>query len=430
MTDPTIACPNCKTEIKLTESLAAPMLESTRRQYEEKIAEKESEFARREAAIREQQEAITEAKNAIDNQVSEKLAAERAKIVQEEAKKARSLLSIDLDQKAKEIVDLQEILRQREEKLDEALKAQAELVRKQRELDDAKRELDLTIEKKVQESLDGIREKAKREAEERLQLKVVEKEEIIAGMQRQIEELKRKSERGSEQLHGEVLELELEDVLRQQFPSDGILPVPKGIQGGDIVQVVYDSSGAECGVILWESKRTKNWNDAWLAKLRDNQRAAKAHFAMLVSIEMPKGVTNFELIDGVWVTSPSCALALAAAFRVWLIQLAAARRAADGKQTKMELLYNYLSGEEFRHRIEGIVESFIALKEDLEAEKRAMQRTWAKREKQLERATSQAAGLHGDLSGLMGKALPSIDKLQLPVYDADNGQPMLPEMEE
>jgi hypothetical protein len=430
MTDPTITCPNCKSEIKLTESLAAPLLQSTRQQYEAKIAEKESEVVRREAAIREKQEAITQAENAIDQQVLEKLEAERTKIAAEEAKKARLLLAGDLEQKTKEVVDLQEVLKQRDEKLAEARKAQADLIRQQRELEDEKRELDLTVEKKVQESLAVIREKAKHEAEEALRLKVTEKEEIIAGMQRKIEELQRKSERGSEQLQGEVLELELEDVLRQQFPLDDIVPVPKGTHGGDIIQIVRDSGGAESGIILWESKRTKNWNDAWLPKLRDDQRAAKAHIAMLVSMEMPKGITMFDRVEGVWVTSPSCALALASALRVGLIQIAAARRSAEGKQTKMELLYHYLSGEEFQHRIEGIVESFITLKEDLEAEKRAMQRSWAKREKQLERATCQAAGLYGDLSGLMGKVLAPIEKLQLPVFDSDQAEELPLQIEE
>jgi len=207
------------------------------------------------------------------------------------------------------------------------------------------------------------------------------------------------------------------------------LAVPKGTHGGDIIQVVNDSSGVECGIILWETKRTKNWNDAWLPKFRDDQREAKAHFAVLVSFELPKGLTTFDNVQGVWVTCPACALPLAQALRLGLLQLANHRRAADGKQTKMELLYDYLSGQEFRHRIEGIVECFIALKEDLESEKRAMQRAWSKREKQLERATAQAAGLHGDLSGLIGKALPAIDHLQLPAFESDGNCESLSEIE-
>ena len=429
MTDPIITCPNCKNEIKLTESLAAPILDSTRQQYERKMAEKETEVARRETAIRQEQEAIAKAKLAIEHQVTEKLETERTKIAAEETKKARLFFNNDLEQKTQELVALQEVIKQRDEKLREAQKAQAELVRKERELDDAKREMDLTVEKKVQESLVAIRDKAKQEAEEGLRLKVAEKEEIIEGMKRQIEHLQRKAERGSEQLHGEVLELELEDVLRQQFPSDSILPVPKGTHGGDVIQVVNDPSGVECGIILWETKRTKNWNDAWLPKFRDDQREAKAHFAVLVSFELPKGMTTFDNIQGVWVTCPACALPLAQALRLGLLQLANHRRAADGKQSKMELLYDYLSGQEFRHRIEGIVECFIALKEDLEIEKRAMQRAWSKREKQLERATAQAAGLHGDLSGLIGKALPDIDHLQLPSPESDGNDEALSEIE-
>lgn len=200
MAEPIITCPSCKTEIKLTESLAAPLIESTRQQYEQRLAAKDADIARREAAVKEQQAAIDIAKESIDDQVAERIKAERDKIAAEEAKNARRLLSADIDKQAKELSELQEVLADRDTKLAEAQKAQAELIRKQRELDDAKREMELTIEKKVQESLQAVRDKAKRDAEEGLKLKVAEKEETIAAMQRQIEELKRKAEQGSQQL--------------------------------------------------------------------------------------------------------------------------------------------------------------------------------------------------------------------------------------
>jgi len=227
MNEPTIICPNCKTEIKLTESLAAPLIEATRQGYEQKIAQKEADVANREAAIREQQAEITKAQDSIDEQVTAKLKTEREKIAAEEAKKARLILATDLEQKAQEVADLQEVLKERDSKLAEAQKAQADLIRKQRELDDAKREMELTIEKRVQESLVMVRDKAKSEAEEGLKLKVSEKEEQIASMQRQIEELKRRAEQGSQQLQGEVQELELESLLRHKFPRDAIEPVAK-----------------------------------------------------------------------------------------------------------------------------------------------------------------------------------------------------------
>ncbi|MGH8487571.1 MAG: DUF2130 domain-containing protein, partial [Gammaproteobacteria bacterium] len=218
MTEPTITCPNCKTEIKLTESLAAPLIAATRRDYEQRLAKKDVDIANRETSLREREEAVAKAKETIDDQVAEKLLHERAKIATDEAKKAKIALAADLDQKTKEITELQEILNQREAKLAEAQKAQAELIRKQRELDDAKRELDLTVEKRVQEGLGATREQARKEVEEQLKFKVMEKEQTIASMQKQIEELKRKAEQGSQQLHGEVQELELESLLSARFP--------------------------------------------------------------------------------------------------------------------------------------------------------------------------------------------------------------------
>jgi len=198
MTEPTITCPSCKTEIKLTESLAAPLIETTRRDYERRLAQKETESAKREAGIREREAELVKAKESLDEHVAEKLKVERTRIAAEESKKAKFALAHDLEQKSKELIELQDILKQRDEKLAEAQKVQADLLRKQRELDDAKRELDLTVEKRVQEGLMATREQAKKEAEEALKFKVLEKEQIITSMQRQIEELKRKAEQGSQ----------------------------------------------------------------------------------------------------------------------------------------------------------------------------------------------------------------------------------------
>jgi hypothetical protein len=288
------------------------------------------------------------------------------------------------------------------------------LRKERRELEEQKETLELTLTRRLDEERSKIREAAKKEAADERQLKDAEKDKLISDMRSQIEDLKRKSEQGSQQTQGEVLELMLEELLRRCFPFDTILPVAKGVHGGDVIQIVHDSLGAECGIILWESKRTKSWSDGWLPKLRDDQRAAKAHLAILVSIELPKGITTFECIDNVWVTCQACAVALASALRSGLIDAASARRSADGKQTKMELLYNYLAGQEFRHRVEGIVESFVTLKQDLEAEKRAMQRIWAKREKQLERAITITSAMYGDFQGIAGASLAGIESLEIP----------------
>ena len=428
MPEPTIICPNCRTEIKLTESLAAPLIESTRRDFEKRLALKDSDIAKKEEVLREREEAVSKAKQAIDDQVAEKLVAERAKIVSEESKKAKLALQTDIDQKARELAELQEVLNQRDAKLAEAQKVQADLIRQKRELDDAKRELELTVEKRVQDGLLATREQAKKEAEEGLKLKVLEKEQTIASMQTQIEELKRRAEQGSQQLQGEVQELELEALLRAKFPRDTIEPVPKGEFGGDALQRVISPLGQLCGTILWESKRTKNWSDGWLVKLRDDQRTAKADIAIIVSQTLPKDVESFDLVDGIWVTNAKSVFSLAVALRHSLIELASARQALDGQQTKTEMVYQYLTGPRFRHRVEAIVEAFSSMKEDLDREKKAITKQWAKREEQIERVMQATVGMYGDLQAIAGKSLQEIEGLELTALESKNPvQQLLPE---
>jgi len=308
---------------------------------------------------------------------------------------------------------LKNALNQQGEKLAEAQKAQVELIRKQRELDDAKREMELTIEKRIQEKLDTTREQAKKEAEEQLKLKVMEKEQTISSMQKQIEELKRKAEQGSQQLQGEVQELELESLLKAKFPHDSIMPVPKGEHGGDVLQCVVGPLGLACGTIIWESKRTKNWSDGWLAKLREDQRTAKAEIAVIVSQTLPKEVETFDLVEGVWVTHPRAALPVALSLRQSLIEIAAARQASEGQQTKMELVYQYLTGPRFRQRVQAIVEAFSSMQEDLDKEKKVIMKQWAKRDEQIERVMQATVGMYGDLQGIAGKTLQEIEGLDL-----------------
>lgn len=413
MTEPTITCPNCKAEIRLTESLAAPLIESTRQEYEKRLAQKDTDVAAREKLLREREQAVARAKEAIDDQVAEKLVQERAKIVADEARKAKLALGTDLEQKSREIADLQVLIKQRDDKLVEAQKAQVDLIRKQRELDDAKRELDLTVEKRVQAGLESTREQARKETEEQMRLKVAEKEQQITSMQRQIEDLKRKAEQGSQQLQGEVQELELEALLRAKFPRDTIEPVPKGEFGGDVVHRVLGPLGQTCGTILWESKRTKNWSDGWLAKLREDQRAAKAEIAVIVSQALPKEVETFDVIEGVWVTHPKAAVPVAVTLRHTLIEVSAARQAGEGQQTKMEMVYEYLTGPRFRLRVQAIVEAFSTMREDLDKEKKAIMKQWAKREEQVDRVIQATVGMYGDLQGIAGRSLQEIEGLSL-----------------
>jgi len=410
-----VICPSCATEIKLTESLAAPLIESTRREFEARLAEKDAAVAKREAAVREQQKAVEEAKRSIDDQVAEKLRAERATIAAEEQKKAKLAASDDIAAKTRELAELQTVLAERDEKLRAAQQEQAELIKQKRELDDARRELELTVEKRVSASVEEIRQKAQADAEDALKLKVAEKDETITAMQRQIEDLKRRAEQGSQQLQGEVLEMALEATLRARFPLDSIEPVGKGEFGGDVLQRVVGPGGQACGAILWESKRTKNWSDGWLAKLRNDQRMAKAEMSVLVSLVMPKDVVAFGHVDGVWVVEPRYYVPLVVALRQSLIELAAARQSRDGQETKMELVYDYLTGPKFRQRVEAIVEKFSDMRADLDRERKVMTKNWAKREAQINSVIDSTVGMYGDLQGIAGRVMQEIEGLDVPL---------------
>jgi hypothetical protein len=418
--EPIITCPTCRAEIKLTESLAAPLIESTRAEYERRLAQKDADVLKRDQKLNEREAAIKKAAESLEEQVAEKLKLERTRIAADEARKAKLAQAADFDLKIKEISELQEVLKQREEKLAEAQKAQAELIRKQRELDDAKREMELTIEKRVQSSLAGVREQAKKDAEEHLSLKVLEREQTIISMQKQIEELKRRAEQGSQQLQGEVLELQLETLLGNKFPLDQIQPVPKGEHGGDLLHRVTLATGVSCGTILWESKRTKNWSDGWLAKLRDDQRAAKAEIAVIVSAILPKGVDTFDQIDGVWITHPRAVLPVALSLRQILIAVGCARQASEGQQTKQELIYQYVTGPKFHLRVQGIVEAFSCMHEDLLKERKAITKQWAKREEQLVRMMEATVGMYGEIQGIAGKTLHEIDGLEVKMLEASS----------
>ena len=505
MSDMIIACPTCSTQIPLTESLAAPLLNATKQKHERELAQKDRDLEGREKAVRDQQAALQQERASIDDKVAEKLDAERKRIAADEAAKAKRLAAADVEAKMQQIADLNAVIADRDGKLAIAQKAQAELAKKERELEDARRELDLTVQTRLQAELGPIREKARQEAEETARLRVsakddeiaaiqsrldesndklaaaqkaqadvmqkereledarreieltiqnkvqseladirakarqdaeaeaklplIEKEQQIASMQKQIEELKRKAEQGSQQAQGEAQELHLEGLLRANFTRDVIDPVPKGEHGGDVLHRVVGPAEQSCGTILWESKRTKNFSDGWLPKLREDQRAAGAEVALIVTTALPKGVQNFCLMEGIWITDPRCAIPVAIMLREWLISVAAARKASEGQQSKMELMYQYLTGPQFRHRVGAVVERFIEMQSDLERERRSATKQFAKRDQQIRGVINAMAGMVGDLQGIAGKAIEEIEGLTMPLLesgqaDSDDAGPM------
>lgn len=407
-------------EAQKASDAAAVELKSAR----EALADRDTKLAlaqKAEVELRAQREALEAEKREFDLKLSRTLDAEREKVRSavraEEAKKAADAADVEL--KA-----AREALAERDQKL--AIAQQSELeVRKQREsLEAEKREFDLRIARTVDEERSKIRTATQKEDEEQYRLKVAEKDKVIDDMRKQVEELRRKSDQASQQLQGEVQELDLEAILRDRFPQDVIEPVAKGQRGADVLHHVRSSGGAVCGLILWESKRAKKWDDGWLTKARDNQREAKADAIAILTPALPKGVDNFEQVEAVWVTRSACALPLAAALRQTLIESASARRAMEGRHTKMDMMYSYLTGPQFKQRVSALAEVYINMRTDLDTEKRAITTHWKKREKQLERMLGGMVGMYGELQGIVGASLPEVEGLTMPMLE---GPASLPE---
>jgi hypothetical protein len=399
-----IECPNCGHAIPVSEVLSHQIAERARAESNAEIAKLKNSLVRKEQEIRDRESKVDEA-------VKARVAALTAEIQREAREKARGSVST-------EIADLKNQLAEASQQRDVAQKAELEARKRARELDERAKNLDLEAARKIDTERQKIQEEATRRADEQYQLKLAEKEKQIQDAKRANDELKRKLEQGSQQAQGEVLELQLEELLRSTFPMDQIEPVPKGFNGADIVQKVMSRSGRVCGTIVWESKRTKVFSEPWLQKLKDDQRKLTAEIAVLVSEALPRDCSTFVYMNDVWVSNPQCAVSLAAALRMQLANVAVARTAAAGAKQKSEILYEYVvASTQFRQRVEAIAEAFIGMQAGLQEEKRTTQRQWAKREKQIEQVISNTAGMYGELQALTG--LPDIPALTDGATDMD-----------
>ena len=317
------------------------------------------------------------------------------------------------EQMAPELNLLTEQLAEARRKAAEAQQAELALRKKAEAVEERARGLDLEVARRLDAERQRLEETLRRAAGEEQALKLREKDKQIDDLKGLVEEMKRKSEQGSQERQGEVLELDIEERLSTLFPHDVIRPVPKGMRGADLVQEVCGSGGQVCGTIVWETKNTRNWSPAWIDKLKEDQRAVGASLAVLVSVALPGEVREFGRVNGVWVASLNAWPALALALREQLIAVAFARATSEGRQEKMALLYDYLSGEAFHQRVEAIVEAFTAMQTQLHGERRAMERLWREREKQIERVITHTAGMYGEVRGLVGASLPEIPALTL-----------------
>lgn len=390
-------------------------------EWQARMAAAEKSIADKDAKLRDAEQAEIRARQ-VQQQAEEALRQADITVARrvEEEKQRISIetrTAVDLDWQAK-MKEAQDALSAKDAKLREAEQAEIQARQLKVKADETLRQAELTIARRLDEERAKVREIAVHERDEEHRLKLGEKEKQLDDMRKQIEELRRKGDRSAQQLVGDVLELDLQEVLSHAFPHDQFERIKKGQSGADLMQTVRTSGGHVCGRILWESKRTKSWSDGWLTKLREDQRAVKTELAAIVTETLPDTVTNFAVVDGVWVSAINTAMPMAAALRVGLIETARARLAAEGSGTKKDLVYTYLIGAEFRQRVIGMLEPIVDMRDSLMKEKALLTRQWSSREKQLERALTNVANLYGDLHGIVGNSLPAVEGLSLPALGA------------
>lgn len=406
---PQIKCPECGAEFELTAALAAPLLEQAESSAARKIADANKRAAAAETAQK-------QAELNIEARISESVAKQRKDWEKEMRSQAEADAKVKLDSLQERNQDLQS-------KLAASKAAELDALKLKQAAEEVAENAELEIAKRVDEERKKIKASADESAQEAQRLKLLEKDKVIADMREKLAEAERKATQGSQQLQGEVLELDLFERLKAAFPSDEFEEVAKGQRGGDIIHRVNARIGSTAGIILWESKRTKSWGSDWCAKAKKDAASAKAEIAIIVSDILPDGVEDCGPYDGIWVTRQSHAILLITALRHGIMNVAETRLATTGRETKAERLYTYMTGPEFRAIIEGIALPFLELSKALEAEKRTTQVRWNKQEKLLARVLSGVAGLQGDLQGIAGSEMP-----ELPGF-ATNDEAKMPEEE-
>jgi hypothetical protein len=314
-----------------------------------------------------------------------------------------------------------------EEKLKEARQKEADFMRKEQDLKNREAEIELNVQKqlvrereKMTEDIRRIEEQKTVNKETEYQLRLKELEKQLEDQKRLAEEMRRKSEQGSTQLQGETQELLLEDMLRSAFPFDTITEVGKGVEGADCILLVRNNLGIECGKIIFESKRTKSWSNGWIDKLKSDMRGQQADLAILVSQVYPKGMEGFGEKEGIWIASFKECVGLTMALRNAIIRVAETKRSEENKGEKMQMLYNYLTGIEFKQNIEAIVEGFVSMKQSITRERIQMEKLWKEREKQLEKVLLNTSGLYGSIKGIAGASVQDIPLLETSTDEEDD----------
>lgn len=402
----TIVCPCCQASIdveallvqQITQKLTGQQL-AERQKQQALLRKREEELSAEAARIERQQARLEEELSVREKELSRQLTERiQASVEKEQAHKLELLNG--------ELLRRTEIIRRLETK-------EMEFLQKEQRLQERESSLENELARKLMEERKNIEAEARRKEGENQLLKLAERDMVISTLKKQVDDMQRKIEQGSVQQQGEALELALEDMLKTGFVYDVVEEIGKGVAGGDIVQRVQNQFGKPCGTMVFESKRTKHFDYKWLAKLKEDLLRKKGDIAVLVTEAMPKDMTEAGLVEGVWVCSFREVRPLVTALRNGLIRVAEVRQHEENKGDKMQLLYQYLTSEEFRQQFTSVFEIYQTMQEELDKERRQIQTAWAKREKQIQRLTSCALGIHGSIKGIAGREIPDVMILEL-----------------
>ncbi|WRD34182.1 DUF2130 domain-containing protein [Helicobacter pylori] len=420
-------CPKCQEPINVSEALYKQIeLENQnkflaqQKEFEKEVNEKRAQYHTQLKMLGQKEEALKEREKEqqakFDDAVKQAsvlaLQDERAKIIEEarknaflEQQKGLELLQKELEEKSKQVQELHQ--------------KEAEIERLKRENNEAESRLKAENEKKLNEKLDLEREKIEKALHEKNELKFKQQEEQLEMLKNELKNAQRKAELSSQQFQGEVQELAIEEFLRQKFPLDSIEEIKKGQRGGDCIQVVHTREFQNCGKIYYESKRTKEFQKAWVEKLKSDMREIGADVGVIVSEALPKEMERMGLFEGVWVCSFEEFKGLSAVLREGVIQVGLAKKSQENKGDKMDLLYHYLTSSEFSMQVNAIIEGFEQLRADLESEKRAMARIWKSREKQIDKVFEGTINMYGSIKSIAGNAIGQVKALELG-YDGED----------
>ena len=414
-----ITCPNCGFEIDVNEIVYHQLEEKLKRQFNAEVAEVKRAVQQQEETLQLQRRELEQERRAlqqkVDADVTERLEQETEKLTQKlfaEAEQAQS----------QRISSLEQELTRKSEQVKELNRSKAEIERLRREKDELKEAIEAESEKKLTEALRLEKDRIRKDEENKALLKISEREQLIEQLRKQLSDAQRRAEEGSSQNRGEAQELVIEQWLRETFPLDTIEEIKKGAQGADCLQIVNSRAKANCGTIYYESKRTRAFQPAWIEKFKNDIRDKRADIGVLITETMPSDMQHMGLREGVWICSFDEFRGLAAVLRDTVIRLSNASAAVENRGTKMEMLYDYLTGTEFRLQIEAIVEGFSQMQQDLEAEKRAIQSQWKKREKQIEKVLLSTTNMHGSIRGIAGNAVQPVRMLELTDQPSEDGE--------